>query len=102
MPTTLERFRLMVKERGSHLRTKSFEDLRQLGHEPTENIAINSRPATISIIVQPCEDGSVRVVIQGFIKSRFLPWKDVAIDGFYKHPDGTVTQMSSEEFYDYD
>ncbi len=63
---------------------------------------IDSRPATISVIVQPREDGSVRVVIQGFIKSRFLPWKDVAIDGFYKYPDGTVTPMSADEFYDYD
>lgn len=74
----------------------------ELRSEPTENVSINSRPATISIIVQPRADGSLRVVVQGFMKSRWLPWKDVAVDGFYKHPDGTVTSMTKEEFYEFD
>jgi hypothetical protein len=25
-----------------------------------------------------------------------------ALDGFYKHPDGTVTAMPDEEFYEFD
>jgi hypothetical protein len=98
----LETFREIVRERGERLRTQAFEHLQQLKDEPSENVVIDSRPATISIIVQPRADGSLRVVVQGFMKSRFLPWKDVALDGFYKSPDGTVTAMPSDEFYDFD
>jgi hypothetical protein len=42
------------------------------------------------------------VVIQGFMKARFIPGKHVALDGFYKHPDGTVSTMPNEEFYEFD
>ena len=47
-------------------------------------------------------DGNLRVVIQGFMKARFVPGKHVALDGFYKHRDGTVTPMPNEEFYEFD
>ncbi len=53
-------------------------------------------------IVQPKPDGSLRVVIQGSMKARFVPGKHVALDGFYKHPDGTVSTMPDEEFYEFD
>ena len=32
------------------------------------------------------------------MKARFIPGEHVALDGFYKHPDGTVSTMPSEEF----
>ena len=101
-PKPLVRFREIVKERGDRLRNESFEHLRQLAEAPTENVVVDSRLATISIIVQACEDGRLRVVVQGFMKGRFLPWKDVALDGFYKHPNGTVSAMKEKEFYDFD
>jgi hypothetical protein len=47
-------------------------------------------------------DGTLRIVVQGFMKARFFPGKHVALDGFYKHPDGSVTPMPVEEFYDFD
>ncbi len=28
--------------------------------------------------------------------------KHVALHGFYKHPDGSITEMQEVEFYDYD
>jgi hypothetical protein len=61
-----------------------------------------ARPATIGIIVQPLPSGGLRVVVQGFMKARFMPRKHVALDGFYKYPDGTVSPMPSEEFYEFD
>jgi hypothetical protein len=63
---------------------------------------VESRPATIEVIVQLVPDGSLRVVIQGFMKARFFPGKHVALDGFYKHLDGKVSAMPNEEFYEFD
>jgi hypothetical protein len=102
LPKALAKFQKIVDERGERLRGTSIEDLKQLTNQSDEQITVGSRPATISVLVQPKPDGSVRVVLQGFMKALFLPGKHVAINGFYKHPDGTVTPMSSSELYDYD
>jgi hypothetical protein len=67
-----------------------------------EHLTVELRPATISIITQPLPTGGLRVVIQGFMKARFLPGKHVALDGFYKYPDGTVAPMPDREFYKFD
>jgi hypothetical protein len=99
-PKSLATFRHIVDERGERLRKLTFECLKQLS-PPTEHITVESRPATISIIVQPKPDGSLRVVVQGFMKARFVPGEHVALDGFYKHPDGTVTPMPANEFYEF-
>ena len=74
----------------------------ELADTPTEQLTVVSRPATIGIIVQSKPDGTLRVVIQGFMKARFIPGKHVALDGFYKHPDGTVSKMPNKEFYEFD
>ena len=52
--------------------------------------------------MQSLPSGSLRVVIQGFMDARFIPGKHVAIDGFYKLPDGAVAQMPDKEFYEFD
>lgn len=101
-PKSLATFRKIVDERGERLRKLTQEELRKIGAAPLEQLIVESRPATIGIIVQPKPDGSLRVVIQGFMKARFVPGKNVALDGFYKHPDGTVSPMSDEEFYEFD
>jgi len=82
-----------VYERGEQLRKLAVEDLKRLAIEPPENIIVESRPATISVIVQPLPSGSVRVVVQGFLKALLLGGKHVALDGIYKLPDGTVSPM---------
>ena len=95
-------FREMVKSRGQNLRSRSFSDLQALGRPPTERVSIGSRTGTISIIVEPEVDGSVRVVVQGFMKTLLRIGSHVALDGFYKHPDGRVTPMAEHEFHGYD
>jgi len=102
IPKSLAKFQQIVRERAEELRRIGFNNLRELATQPVEEVMVESRPATISVIVQPLPDGSVRVVVQGFMKSRLVPGKHVAIDGFYKHPDETVAPMSEGEFYDYD
>ena len=90
----------IVDERGARLRNLKFDELQHLGTEPIENITVESRSATIGVIVQPRSDGSLRVVVQGFMKA----WigQNVALDGFYKHPDETVSPMPEIEFYEFD
>ena len=101
-PKSLAAFRKIVNERGEQLRKMTQEELRRLAAEPCEQVIVESRPATIGIIVQPKSNGTLRVVIQGFMKARFIPGKHVALDGFYKHSDGSVTRMPDEEFYEFD
>ena len=101
-PKSLATFRKIVDERGQQLRKMGWEELMKLASEPPERSFVESRPATIGIIAQTRSDGSLRVVIQGFMKARFIPGKHVALDGFYKHADGSVSAMPDEEFYEFD
>lgn len=89
-----------MNERGARLRNLSFEELTRPGEAPIEHMNVESRPATIGIVVQPRPDGGIRVVIQGFMKAKLLG-QNVALDGFYKYPDGTVAPMPNEEFYEF-
>ena len=101
-PKSLAAFRKLIDERGEQLRKLTHEELKALVAEPPEQLIFDSRPTTIGIIVQSKPDGSLRVVIQGFMKARFIPGKHVALEGFYKHPDGTVSAMHDKEFYEFD
>jgi hypothetical protein len=92
----------MVDERGARLRQLSYEALKALAAAPVEHVMVRSRPATIGIIVLPAADGAIRIVVQGFMKGRLLPGSNVALDGFYKHPDGSVSAMPDEEFNEFD
>ena len=62
-----------------------FAQLKQLGESPVEHLSVESRSATIGIIVEPISGGGLRVVVQGFMDGRLIPFiKNVALDGFYK------------------
>jgi hypothetical protein len=100
-PKALSKFREIVNERGARLRGLPFEELAQLGESPIEHLCVESRPATISIIVQSLPTRGIRVVVQGFMKAKLLG-QHVALEGFYKYPDGTVAPMSNEDFYEFD
>lgn len=92
----------MVNERGQQLRRLTFEELKDFPGDNTEVVTVDSRLATISVIIQPREADRLRVVVQGFIRARFLPGKHVALDGFYKRQDGTVNPMPEDEYYEFD
>jgi hypothetical protein len=101
-PHYLGTFRRIVNERGEQLRRLTFDELKQYASDGTEAITVDSHPATISIIVQLRANDSLRVVVQGFVKARFLLGKHVALDGFYKNRDGTVSPMPENELYEFD
>ena len=80
-----EEFQKLVDERCGSLRVKSRAELLKLQDCPTENVEIEGRNGTIDLIVEEESEGSLRHVIQGFLKTKWLPWigvKHVALDGF--------------------
>jgi hypothetical protein len=84
-PKALLKFQAIVNERGAALPALPFEELVRRGEAPIEHVTVESRPATIGIIVQPLASGGIRVVVQGFMKAK-LVGQNVALDGFYKYP----------------
>ncbi len=101
-PRALAKFRRIVDERGRRLRQKTFAQLKQLANESSERITVESRSATIETIVLPLASGGLQVVARGFLEHRLMPGKSVAMDGFCKHPDETITPMTDREFRDFD
>lgn len=101
-PRELAAFRQMVNERGAQLRREPYEEIRKYATAPPEQVMVESRPATIGVIVLPAPDGALRVVVQGFMKARILSGSSVALDGFYKHEDGSVSVMPDEELSEFD
>jgi hypothetical protein len=97
----VKEFRMIVNARGERLRTLSFGELAALD-EPVEHLSVQYRRASIAIILELQPNGSMRVVVQGFMQPRFLLSTHVALDGFYKNPDGTIDPMPEREFYWYD
>ena len=101
LPRSLDKFRQLVNARGSELRRRPYRELQSLTDTPPEDVTVDSRPSTIATIVEAMPDNSLRVVLQGFMSARLLG-KHVALDGFYKYPDGAVKSMSNAEFHGFD
>src|SRR2546421_6681844 len=102
-PRALAPFQHVVNEGGERRGGFSFAERKRLARPPMgpigEKLTVDSRQATIATVVERWHDGTLRVVLHGSMKPRFLPFgHHVAMDGFYKHADGSVTRMSDEEF----
>jgi hypothetical protein len=99
-----EVFLQMALDRGRQLRQLPFSRLAEMTNEASEKVTLGGRKGTFSVIVEPCEDGRLLVVVQGFL--RWWSWlpklESVALDGFFKHPDGSITEMQDSDFYGYD
>jgi hypothetical protein len=102
-PKALSILRQIVNERGEQLRKLSFAELKRIGDsQDVENLTVESRPATIGILVLPLpSSGGISVVVQGFMKARLIG-NHVALDGFYKYPDDSITAMPDEDFWQFD
>ena len=101
----LEDFRSLVNERGRELRLRSRAQLLELQDCPTETVQIDGQVGTIDLIVEEEPEGSLRVVIQGFLDTKWLPRlgiKNVALDGFRIHIDDSIHPLRDEEFYEFD
>lgn len=97
-PKELAEFRRMVEARGAALRLVSAQDLLAAGNGPVEHVDVQGRPAKITLIVMSKPDGSIHVVVQGFMPGRWIRGiESVALDGFRLRPDGRVDEMPDDE-----
>ncbi len=85
------------------LRSLPYEALVNLD-EPVKEIRVMERSGTLGTIIEKLDSGTVRVVVQGFVRLfRLLPFgKHVYVGGFRKRQDGSVEQMESDELCAYD
>lgn len=95
-------FREFARARSTELARLSAAELLALKPEP-ETVRFGKRVGTLHTTIEPRGNGAVRVVVQGFLEFRWLPgWYNQALEGFYKHPDGSTSPMPDEEFRDFD
>ena len=59
----------MVKAHGDIPHSNSRDELIAGGRRPRETGDVQGRPASVGVIVEDSEDGSLRVVVQGFMLS---------------------------------
>ncbi len=99
-------FRKLVNERGQTLRSKARAELLDLGYSDPEIIEIDGRKGTIDLIVEEEPEGSLRVVVQGFLNvTKWLPrlgGQHVALDGFRMNSAGEIAPLGDKEFYEFD
>jgi hypothetical protein len=95
-------FREIVNERGERLRKLSYAELDNFGSRPAEFVEVDGRQGSVAVIVLHPVPNTLQVVVQGFLRHRFLPGASVALDGFYKYRDGSVAPMQPQEFYGFD
>lgn len=95
--------RRRVNDFGQALRVRSREDLIALGAGSAEKWEVGGRPATVALIVEPRDDGALRVVVQAFMPSKWLPFvSSVALDGFYQTGSGSIEPIPADEWHEFD
>jgi len=92
-------FTRIGKERGERLRQVPFVQLKE---HPFEEVRVGSRRGKIAVLVLPLPGGGVQVVVQGFLEHHLFPGASVALDGFQKYPDETITPMPPGDFWRFD
>jgi hypothetical protein len=95
-------FRQLVYERGRALRLLTYDQLMAMTAPPVERVSIGGRAGTIAILCRPCEGERVAVVLLGNLATWLPAVSSVARDGFYKHRDGSVSDMHDDDQYAYD
>lgn len=102
-PKELAELRRRVNAFGQALRVRFREDLIALGAGSTEEWDVGGRPATVALVVEPRHDGALRVVVQAFMPSKWLPFvSDVALDGFYQTEGGSTEPIPVDEWREFD
>jgi hypothetical protein len=99
---TRRALRQAVRERGQALRLLPYQRLLGMKHEPAEPVAVGGRAGTIATYCRACDHHRVAVVLRATLDTWLPRVKSVARDGFYKHRDGSITDMPDDELYDYD
>ena len=99
-PKALAPFRELVRRRANEIKVLTWQQIVELPKDQTEDVMVGKHRGAISIIVE-CETERLRVVIQGFLKHRFLPGSSIAMEGFVKERNDNVIPMTDDELVDY-
>ena len=100
-----DEFQKLVDERGRVFRMKTYEELLTTRDIAIEEVQVERQAGTIAIIVEEESEGSLRVIVQGFLNTKWFPRlgiKLVALDGFRMNADATVSELRDEEFNEFD
>ncbi len=101
----IEEFQKLVDENGIVLRTKSRSALLRLKDAPIEEVNLQGQAGTIAFIVEEEPEGSLRIVVQGFLDTKLLSSvgiKHVALDGFRMNADNSLSSLRDEEYREFD
>jgi len=102
MRETRHAFQQKVRERGQALRQLAYDRLATMNNEASEHVIVGTRTGTIATFCQVCDAERVAVVLRGHLDTWLPGIKNVARDGFYKHRNGSITDMPDDELYAYD
>ncbi len=100
-----DEFQKIVDEHGKTLRGKSRSELLDLQDVPTEIVEVDGRKGTIDLNVEEESRGSLRIVVQGFLDTKWfsrLGIKNVSLNGFRLEADGSISELRDEEYYEFD
>jgi len=97
VPNLLTEFQRLADERCARLAKLTFAELNNHPLD-AETIKLGGRTGSLTTHVEHRPDGSLRVVVHGLLPFRWMSFmSNVAVQGFYKHPDGSVSAIPDEE-----
>lgn len=100
--STVTNFRQIAEERAQQLRRLRFDELARLEKSPVEQFFLDSRPAWIGVTIERLQSDGIMVILQAGMKMRFWPLgQHFYMDGFYKYPDGSMAELSSDDYWKY-
>ena len=87
----------LADERCASLSKLTFAEL--IGHAADpETVKLGGRTGGLSTRVEQRDNGALRVVVQGLLRFKWIPFMNsVAVQGFYKHPDGSISPIPDDE-----
>ena len=97
MSTSIAQLQRLAGERCARLAKLTVAELNTHPVD-AETIKLGGRTGSLTTHVEHRPDGSLRVVVHGLLGFKWIPFMNsVAVQGFYKHPDGSVSAIPDEE-----
>ena len=102
MTAAIAHFQRLADERSAKLSTLTFAELVRHAADP-ETVKVGGRTGSLCTYVEHREDGTLRVVVHGLLRFKWIPFMNsVAVQGFYKHPDDTISPIPEYEYNEVD
>jgi hypothetical protein len=99
------RLGMLVEERVQALTGLSYSELQTWPVESSTDITIEGRSGAITVFINDHAGDGLLIVVHGFVDravARLFSPTIVALDGFWKHCDGSVSPASPSDLEEYD